>query len=289
MVLRWQCALWALPLLILGCASETAFIPHEVHSHPGLIYVDEDALVKYLKQYGYNWDGIYDYWEDTRGDVVYICDSPASMPQKLFLLMANRKVPTCIELPDTGRTYWVDDQGKVVYLPPYAISEDDRDTYTMIDRQSGYFFQIKSKSRIVYVGQIQRKDGFLFSFQATSGFWPSQICGANDHIYLLDHGDDWGPAWYHSSKNCWVFSPDPKQPNDYLKTELCVAGFVDLVSPGGTELVCDSYASMPLFFSTPFLYDASMGSARELPDTVPIVEFFLDGDWLNPLLTENMK
>jgi hypothetical protein len=253
----------------------------------GLQVFHQKDLLNYLKHYGYKSDEIGHYWQNADGHVIYIPDQQVNLASRIFFLKADHNEPMSISFSAKSLVgdAWIDEQGVIRNLPAYARSENTN-IVTQVDEQSGYFLQRMVNSNVYHVGSMRRGDGWLFNFQGTSEFTPSQVCGTDKSIYLLDDRDRANPAFMHVSKNCWAYSPDPKDPTKYIKVdEFRVPGRVDLVSPSGSEFICSGYGYMP-FPGGPFVYDVEKHEIKHLPDCDDLL-FFLSSDWLSPRLRGN--
>jgi hypothetical protein len=261
-----------IPFIVFGCAKPT-----------GVHIFQDDQITRYLRHYGFEDEDVERYWEDTQGHIIYVADKTA-----IYLLTAENDKPRKISYPTSTvvNSYWIDPDGNIKYLPPYAHREHNNiNGLTYLDEQSGYFFQRGLQDTgIIYVGHMARKEGWLFTIQGTDKFSPEQICARGDTIYLLDHGDSYKPSFLHFGNNCWAFAPDPKDKNHYVKIgEFSVPGKVKLVDPFFPRFACNGYGVMP-FPGGPFLYDTQAHkNLGRLPDNAMIL--FLDGDWLSPRLT----
>lgn len=264
-----------LALLTTGC----------VHTPKMLVY-NKSHVESYLRQFGYPEDGIANYWQDSEGQAIYVPAGDLLHGYEIFLLTAGSDKPMRISLPaeTKAKTYWINSQGKIRYLPSYAYPEEDSTIGTVVDNQSGFFFQT-TRDRIVHVGHMEQNKGWLFSsIQQSDKFLVNQICARNDVVYLLDHQDHASPAFMHSKINCWAFSPDPANPTRYIKVdEFSVPGMVKIVDPFSPRFLCQGYGYLP-FPSHRFLYNTQshkvMGGISD--DSITV---FLDGNWLASRLT----
>ena len=249
----------------------------------GMQEIKPSRIEAYLRPFGYQSDSIDNYWQDTNGRTLYIPDGDLLKGYSVFLLTPDEP-PKRISLPMNNplKTYWVDPHGGIRYLPSYAYSETNRDVGTLLDDQSGFFFQ-DTGDKVVHVGRMEQSNGWLFEVKETDQFIVGQICVRGDIVYLLDHTNRADPSFAFSKVNCWAFAPDPKSSGHYVKVDqFSVPGRVRIVDPFSQRFICDGYGNMP-FPGHPFLYDVKK---HEIVESLPWDQLivFLDGDWLSSRL-----
>lgn len=258
-------------------------------SIPRIQAIDRSQMQLYIREFGYQNDIIDNYWQDITGHVLYVPDGDLLKGYSVLLLTADRKIPKRVNLPSNNplKTYWVNPQGQIRYLPDYAYPEQDRSVGTTVDNQSGFFFQV-TNDKVVHVGRMEHSDSWIFSVRETDQFIVNQICAKDKIVYLLDHRDRSDPIFGFSKKNCWAFAPDSKRSEKYIEVDqFSVPGTVRVVDPFLPRFVCDGYGYMP-FPGHPFLYDVEEHKIiRALPSDQLIV--FLDGDWLTSRLKNGGK
>jgi hypothetical protein len=271
---------WILGVLMIGCSS-TAYPP------PGLYSVKETDLLSYLSRSGLLGHGLHDYWQDSQGRTVYVSEElTGETEHKVFVLRADRTEPLVVRWPAWNpiRRCWINPDGEVIYLPNYGLNEYHAEIYTVVDAQSGYFFQHNQKTNVIYVGHMANKEGWLTTIAVKDDFAPVQVVGTESVFYLIDAKDRETPPWGYwllTRKNCWKFSRNPKDPSHFVKVdELTLPGMVDCLDPTGTIFLCAGYGSPP-FFGSPFLYDVKahrMDNSMSLDDYLPVL---LQGNWLH--------
>jgi hypothetical protein len=272
-------------LLVSACTE----VP-KLQTSPHFQMIKWPLLRAYLRGFGYQGHDVGNYWQSANGDTLYIPDYDFLKGYSLYLISADHEAPQHVMLPPSTnplKRNWVDPTGKVNNLPKFAYDENDRSTHTVIDDQSGFFFQ-RTKDHMVHVGKMDSATDWLFTVPETDRFDADQVCVCAAIIYLLDHrAMNSVPASKFSDKNCWAFAPDPKNPAKYVKVdEISIPGVVRTVDPFSPRFVCDGYSLAP-FWGHPFLYDVSKRKiTTSLPEGNELI-LFLNGDWLTPRLTRD--